>query len=292
MTTASGIVKATEQLYRSLFTAAAAGVVALVAWGVVITPFNSYKPQHLASVTIGVGLLVMAITAFWHRGPLYGLFRRQPLWLLVPTFAGVAALWLDGGWRSTYYLATYAAIAFAAVAASPRWAFICATITGIGYIGGLAVHGYTWSELQALKDADSVVANTGGYFLAAVFQAYPVRWLGGYVVRINQVVSGIPEPAPRKRLRTAYLSVREVEVVQLAAEGLSNDEIATRLVISPRTVQSHLSNAFGKTGAHTRTEVAVLAVREGLVPLDPDPATTSQDAAGSPANPHSGSKSA
>ena len=67
-------------------------------------------------------------------------------------------------------------------------------------------------------------------------------------------------------LVTAALSPREVEVVLLVAGGATNDEIAARLFISPRTVQSHVDNSMRKTSVRNRTELAVLAVREGLVP--------------------------
>jgi DNA-binding NarL/FixJ family response regulator len=62
--------------------------------------------------------------------------------------------------------------------------------------------------------------------------------------------------------------MREIEVVQLVAAGLSNDAIAARLFISPRTAQSHVANAIRKTSCSNRTELGVLAIREGLVPLE------------------------
>jgi DNA-binding NarL/FixJ family response regulator len=61
--------------------------------------------------------------------------------------------------------------------------------------------------------------------------------------------------------------MREIEVVQHVAEGLSNDAIASKLFVSPRTVQTHVANAMRKTDCANRTALGVLAVREGLVPL-------------------------
>ncbi len=50
----------------------------------------------------------------------------------------------------------------------------------------------------------------------------------------------------------------------LIGDGLSNGEIAERLVVSPTTVKSHINNAFAKIGATTRTEAARYAFRAGL----------------------------
>jgi DNA-binding NarL/FixJ family response regulator len=52
------------------------------------------------------------------------------------------------------------------------------------------------------------------------------------------------------------LTVREAEVLKLVAEGLTNTEIAARLVIAPTTVRTHLENIFEKLGIHTRTAAA------------------------------------
>jgi DNA-binding CsgD family transcriptional regulator len=67
------------------------------------------------------------------------------------------------------------------------------------------------------------------------------------------------------------LTPREAEVLGLVVEGLSNHEIADRLCISARTAQAHIAAATRKTGTRTRTQLAVHALRSGLVPLHPDP---------------------
>jgi DNA-binding NarL/FixJ family response regulator len=63
------------------------------------------------------------------------------------------------------------------------------------------------------------------------------------------------------------LTAREVQVLELLAEGLPNKAIAARLGISDQTVKFHVAAISGKLGAHTRTEAVRLAVRRGLVTL-------------------------
>lgn len=58
---------------------------------------------------------------------------------------------------------------------------------------------------------------------------------------------------------------RELEILALLAEGLSNDEIAARLSISPNTVKVHLRNIFEKMGVQSRTEATMEAVRKGWI---------------------------
>jgi DNA-binding NarL/FixJ family response regulator len=64
------------------------------------------------------------------------------------------------------------------------------------------------------------------------------------------------------------LTNREMEVLKLAARGMTNREIASELVISVRTVQVHMSNTFGKLGVGSRTEAVIYALREGWITLD------------------------
>jgi DNA-binding NarL/FixJ family response regulator len=64
------------------------------------------------------------------------------------------------------------------------------------------------------------------------------------------------------------LSGREVEVLQLVAEGESNSDIAQQLHISQATVKSHLVNIFGKLGVSDRTAAVTSALRKGILRLD------------------------
>ena len=74
--------------------------------------------------------------------------------------------------------------------------------------------------------------------------------------------SGVPfVPAPG----TEPLTAREIEVLALLAEGLSNDEIGDRLFVTANTVKSHLSHAYAKLGATSRTSAVARARAIGLV---------------------------
>jgi DNA-binding NarL/FixJ family response regulator len=61
------------------------------------------------------------------------------------------------------------------------------------------------------------------------------------------------------------LTDRELEVLQLAAQGLTNYDIAQRLYISVRTVEAHLTHVYNKLGAGSRTEAVVHAIQRGWV---------------------------
>lgn len=65
----------------------------------------------------------------------------------------------------------------------------------------------------------------------------------------------------------APLSARELDVVRLVTEGLSNDEIAARLGVSPKTVESHLRRLFERHHLASRTELAARALRAGWLDL-------------------------
>jgi DNA-binding NarL/FixJ family response regulator len=64
----------------------------------------------------------------------------------------------------------------------------------------------------------------------------------------------------------ALLTPRERQILALLGEGRSNREIANILVISERTARTHVSNVLSKLNLTSRTQAALLAIREGLVP--------------------------
>ncbi|MEB3271636.1 MAG: LuxR C-terminal-related transcriptional regulator [Synechococcus sp.] len=75
--------------------------------------------------------------------------------------------------------------------------------------------------------------------------------------------------SPRQDLSPRHdLSEREQEIIELVAVGLTNQEIALRLVISKRTVDNHVSNIFTKTGAKNRVALLNWAMDHGKICRD------------------------
>ncbi|MGP3966572.1 response regulator [Streptomyces sp. 6N223] len=80
---------------------------------------------------------------------------------------------------------------------------------------------------------------------------------------IAEFAGRVKGPKPDPRLDA--LTDREREVMQLVAGGLTNDEIAARLVLSPSTAKTHVSRIMSKLGARDRSQVVVLAYESGMV---------------------------
>jgi NarL family two-component system response regulator LiaR len=80
--------------------------------------------------------------------------------------------------------------------------------------------------------------------------------------RMVQELAGNRTPQPST---FSELSNRELEVLKLIAEGLSNAAIAERLVLSQKTVKGHVSNILGKLHLADRTQAAILAWRQGMI---------------------------
>ncbi len=74
------------------------------------------------------------------------------------------------------------------------------------------------------------------------------------------------------RTLAAPLTMRELDVLRLVAEGASNREAAAQLDVSAKTVEAHLSSVYGKLGVRSRTEAAIAAVRDGIISVESPPA--------------------
>ena len=82
---------------------------------------------------------------------------------------------------------------------------------------------------------------------------------------ISEFVSR-PSRSVRPHPQLDTLTEREREIVGLVGEGLSNDDIAERLVVSPATARTHVSRAMIKLNARDRAQLAVFAHQSGLTP--------------------------
>jgi DNA-binding NarL/FixJ family response regulator len=110
------------------------------------------------------------------------------------------------------------------------------------------------AEPGELLDAIRIVARGDALLSPAATRSLIARFLA----RPDNGVQQAPE-------RLAVLTEREREILALVAGGLSNDEIARQLVVSPATVKTHVNRAMAKLGAHDRAQLVVIAYETGLV---------------------------
>ena len=111
-----------------------------------------------------------------------------------------------------------------------------------------------------------------GVMVAAAFAAAGI-WLGlritGRKVVVKEVPVAVPVAAPfvvdTARIEALGITPRELEVLQLIAEGLSTREMAERLFVSENTVKTHTSRVLDKLGASRRTQAVQLAKSQGIL---------------------------
>lgn len=146
-----------------------------------------------------------------------------------------------------------------------------------------ATHPETAVLILSAYDDDQYVfalleAGAAGYLLKDV----PSHELVGAIRAVNagesvlhptiarKVVNRFARSGPRTSTEAVVdqLSEREMEVLKLAARGVTNLEIANELVLSVRTVEGHLSNIFGKMQVGSRTEAVIQALRWGWLTLE------------------------
>jgi len=110
-----------------------------------------------------------------------------------------------------------------------------------------------------------------GALVAAIFAALGI-WLGGTLTKkrpdvvVREVWVGGPFVLDEDRLQELQITPRELEVLGLIAQGLSNKEIGERVFVSENTVKTHASRLFDKLGARRRTEAVQLAKSWRLIP--------------------------
>ena len=151
------------------------------------------------------------------------------------------------------------------------------TILICGLLGGVLIALLRWSEYQFLVIDHSVEIYAA--LVAAVFSGLGI-WLGVRLTRPRTAVvaerAGQVEPAAvpaavvflpdDKKRDDLGITRREMEILELVAQGLSNREIAEKLFVSENTVKTHCSRAFDKLGARRRTEAVQLGKQAGLLP--------------------------
>lgn len=143
-----------------------------------------------------------------------------------------------------------------------------------GLIGGVLIAGLKFIEYRWLVVEYSV--EIYGALVAAVFAGLGI-WLGlrltgparhTETVVVREVLVEAPAEFVRDQVKVDALAItpRELEILELIAEGLSNKEIAARVFVSENTVKTHSSRVFEKLGARRRTQAVQLGKEFRLIP--------------------------
>jgi DNA-binding CsgD family transcriptional regulator len=142
-----------------------------------------------------------------------------------------------------------------------------------GIIGGILIAALRWSEYRFLVIDYSIEIYSG--LIAATFAGVGI-WLGLKLTRKEEriVVKEVPvtvpmaEPFCRNEAKREELTItpREMETLELIAQGMSNREIAEKLFVSENTVKTHSSRVLDKLGARRRTQAVQLGKEFGLLP--------------------------
>jgi DNA-binding NarL/FixJ family response regulator len=139
----------------------------------------------------------------------------------------------------------------------------------------------TRTIILSMQSADAYVLEALKYGAAG----YVLKETGPseLVNAVHEVIQGNQYLSPKlsERLQTsgprimdappdAYqtLTSREREILQMTVEGRTSQEIAEKLVISPRTIEVHRSNIMNKLGLHNQTELIRFAIKRGILPMD------------------------
>jgi DNA-binding CsgD family transcriptional regulator len=146
-----------------------------------------------------------------------------------------------------------------------------------GLVGGVLITVLKWSEYRFLVVEHSVEIYAA--LIAGIFAALGI-WLGlkltgaRHKVDVKEVF--IPAPGPfvpddpfvpdEKKRDDLGITRRELEILGLVAQGMSNREIAGKLFVSENTVKTHCSRAFDKLGAKRRTQAVQFGKEMGLIP--------------------------
>jgi len=137
-----------------------------------------------------------------------------------------------------------------------------------GLCGGILIVALRLIEFRFLVVEHSIEIYSG--LIAACFAGVGI-WLGLKLTKKKEVlvVKEIAVPAPfalnEQRLKDLGITKRELEILQLIAEGMSNREIAEKLFVSENTVKTHSSRLFDKLSARRRTQAVQIAKEIGLI---------------------------
>ena len=141
-----------------------------------------------------------------------------------------------------------------------------------GLCGGILIVVLKLIEFRFLVIEHSIEIYGG--LIAALFASLGI-WLGLKLTKKKEVVvvREVPVPAAiqpfslnEERLKGLGITKRELEILELIAQGLSNREIAEKLFVSENTVKTHSSRLFDKLSARRRTQAVQIGKEMGLIP--------------------------
>jgi two-component system response regulator NreC len=144
-----------------------------------------------------------------------------------------------------------------------RWPATCIVV--------LSMHANEAYVLEALRNGASgyVLKETGITDLVhAVREALAERRYLSPPLSARAIDSYVEKAAAAELDPYETLTTREREVLQLAAQGLTNAEIGNRLSISPRTAETHRANVIRKLGLNTQIDLIRFALKRGILPME------------------------
>ena len=138
-----------------------------------------------------------------------------------------------------------------------------------GYLRIFLDMGWTIHELLEQAAADFRKAKSDTLKQAPVGTGYERAILEAFqkeqVIQSSAVTKGVAGLTSESSTPSEVLTARELEVLRLLAEGISNKEIASRMVVAPSTVKQHLKNIYGKLDVHSRVQAVQRGQELGLV---------------------------
>ena len=152
-------------------------------------------------------------------------------------------------------------------AVSKRQTLLHALVYGL--CGGVLIAALKLVEYRFLVVEHSIEIYGG--LIAALFAGLGI-WLGLKLTKKKEVVvfKEVPVTQPfalnERRLKDLGITRRELEILELIAQGLSNREIADKLFVSENTVKTHSSRLFDKLSARRRTQAVQIGKEMGLIP--------------------------
>ena len=137
------------------------------------------------------------------------------------------------------------------------------TVLLYGLIAGVAIALLRLIEYRFLVLEHSLEIYGG--LVAVLFSGLGI-WLGLKLTRPKVVVQNGPFVLNEARLAELGITPRELEVLRLVADGMTNKEIAAKLFVSENTVKTHAASVFEKLQAKRRTQAVQIAKQAGLLP--------------------------